>query len=269
MNRKIPKRIIQTGREVDQPLRIRAMVMNLKLLNPDFEYLFFDESAVQSFVNQEFPQYREVFDSFRYPIQRYDFFRYLAVYRLGGFYFDLDVLLAEPLTSLLEFSCVFPFEGLTLSRLLRTQYNMDWEIGNYGFGAAVGHPFLAKVIENCIRGQKDPNWVKPMMKGVPLLSRIEYVILHATGPGVISRTLAENPDLAKTVKVLFPDDVCDVKNWNRFGEFGIHFMEGSWRLRKNQVLRRIEQLLEIREIQRLLRESRKLGKTRHHETLEG
>jgi hypothetical protein len=35
--------------------------------------------------------------------------------------------------------------------------------------------------------------------------------------------------LAKTVRVLFPDDVCDVGNWNRFGDIGVHLMEGSWR----------------------------------------
>lgn len=268
MQSRIPKRIIQTGREVEQPLRNRAMITNLKLLNPDFEYVYFDEPRVESFMNEEFPQYREVFDSFPYPIQKYDFFRYLAVYRFGGFYFDLDVMLAEPLTSLLQYSCVFPFEGLTLSDLLRSQYNMDWEVGNYGFGAAPGHPFVEKIIENCIRGQRDPHWVKPMMKGVPMLSRSEYRILCTTGPGIVSRTLAENDELGKTVKVLFPDDVCDVKKWNRFGEFGIHLMEGSWRFRRNLILRRIEQILEIREIHRLLKQSRRLGKTREHATVE-
>ena len=29
----------------------------------------------------------------------------------------------------------FPFEQLTLNRCLRRDYGMDWEPGNYGFGA--------------------------------------------------------------------------------------------------------------------------------------
>ncbi len=262
MQSRIPKRIIQTGKSADLPLQNRAMMANLKLLNPDFEYLFFDNSRVEAFITREFPQYRNAFDSFQSPIQRYDFFRYLAVYRLGGFYFDLDVMLANPLNSLLEFRCVFPFEGLTFSHLLRTQYNMDWEIGNYAFGAEAGHPFLEKVIENCLRGQREPAWVDPMMKGVPWLSRSEYRILYTTGPGVVSRTLAENPELCKTVNVLFPDDVCDLKNWNKFGDLGIHYMEGSWRLPRNLLLRRIEQLLETQEMRKLLKLSQKLGKKR-------
>jgi len=261
---KIPKRIIQTGRIARQPLRNRAMMANIRLLNPDYEYLFFDEERVQAFIDQEFPQYRAVFDSFRFPIQRYDFFRYLAVYRLGGFYFDLDIMLASGLSDLLEFGCVFPFEGLTFSHYLRNHHKMDWEIGNYAFGAAAGHPFLEAVIENCVRAQKDLSWVKPMMRGVPFLSTAEYFILNTTGPGLISRTLAENPKLARTVKVLFPDDVCDAATWNRFGEFGIHFMEGSWRMRRSRVLRRVAQLAENLQLRGLLKQSRRLGKTRQH-----
>src|SRR3989304_1718154 len=79
----IPKRIIQTGRHVNLPLKQRAVVSNLTLLNPDYEYLYFDNEQVETFLDREFRQYRKVFDSFRFSIQRYDFFRYLAVYRYG------------------------------------------------------------------------------------------------------------------------------------------------------------------------------------------
>jgi glycosyltransferase involved in cell wall biosynthesis len=260
----IPKRIIQTGRHVLQPLHIRAMMANIRLLNPDYEYLFFDEDRVQAFMDQEFPEHRAVFDSFKFPIQRYDFFRYLAVYRYGGFYFDLDVMLAVGLSDLLEFSCVFPFEGLTFGHHMRNHHKMDWQIGNYAFGAAAGHPFLKAIIENCVKAQKDSNWVKPMMRGFPPLFASEYFVLNTTGPGLISRTFAENPETAKMVTVLFPDDVCNLVNWNRFGDFGIHFIEGSWRTRSSYVLRRLAQRWENLKMKRLVKQSRKLGRTRQH-----
>jgi inositol phosphorylceramide mannosyltransferase catalytic subunit len=262
MQFRIPKRIIQTGKYTNQSLRNRAMMVNIKLLNPEYEYLFFDEERVQAFIDSEFPQYRALFDSFPFPIQRYDFFRYLAIYRYGGFYFDLDVLLASGLSTLLESGCVFPFEGLTISDYLRNHHKMDWEIGNYAFGAAAGHPFLKAIIENCVRAQEDPTWVKPMMQGLPPFLGDEYLILNTTGPGLISRTLAENVGLAEMVKVLFPDDVCDVGNWNRFGDLGIHFMEGSWRTRSGYVVRRVAQRWENWKMQRLMKESLKFGKTR-------
>src|SRR5262249_58511721 len=91
MTLQIPKRIIQTGKSFQQPLRNRAMMTTVRLLHPGYDHMFFDDPAVRSFFDKEFPEYRSIFDSFRFPIQRYDFFRYLAVYRFGGFYFDLDV----------------------------------------------------------------------------------------------------------------------------------------------------------------------------------
>jgi len=261
MRYQIPKRIIQTGKHIELPLRSRAMVANLKLLNPDFEYLFFDNEGVQAFIDREFPQYRAVFDAFPFPIQRYDFFRYLVVYRHGGFYFDLDVMLASDLSSLSDSGCVFPFEGLTLSRYLRKHHKQDWEIGNFAFGAAPRHPFLKAVIENCVRAQKDPDWIKPMMAGFPPLLRSEYLVLNTTGPGLITRTLAENAELAKEVRVLFPKDLSDMSTWNRFGDLGIHMMEGSWRTRGAFLRRRMANYWEYWRLKKLAKLHASLRKT--------
>jgi len=262
----IPKRIIQTGKSDNHSVRIRSMVSNLRLINSDFEYLFFDDKAVEGFIRREFPEYREVFESFRVPIQKYDFFRYLVIYHYGGFYFDLDVLLGSNLSPLLESGCVFPFEGLTYSNLLRQSYGLDWEIGNYAFGASPRHPFLEAVIANCVKAERDPEWVTPMMSGVPIMSKAEYRVLNSTGPGLITRTLAENPGLARSVTVLLPGDVCDLKNWNCFGDFGVHLMEGTWRLKSSRLRKRLAQYMEQLRERRILSESQKLGGVRHHVT---
>lgn len=264
MQGRIPKRIIQfrIGKYPQQALRVRAVTSNLKLLNPEYEYLFFEDVQVEEFIRREFPQYRSVFESFRFPIQRCDFFRYLAVYRYGGFYFDLDVLLASDLSALLGHGCVFPFEALTLSHFLRTKLGMDWQVGNFGFGAEPGHPFLDAVIKNCVRGQSDPDWVKPMMRGSPPLLGNEYFVINSTGPGLVSRTLAENPELARTVTVLFPEDVCDIRNWNRFGDYGVHLADSSWRPRRSFVRSRFSGYC-WRWIQyRRVKEGLRLGKSR-------
>lgn len=262
MESTIPKRIIQTARSRELPLKAKAAVAGLKALNPDFEYLFFDDAQVVAFIQKEFPQYRSVFDSFRFPIQKYDFFRYLAVFRLGGFYFDTDVFFAAGLSELLSHSCVFPFEELTLSQYLRREHQMDWEIGNYAFGAAEGHPFLDAVIKNCVRARRDAEWVKPMMSGIPSLFHSEFHVLNTTGPGLLTRTLAENSTAAQQVSVLFPKDVCDEHTWHQFGHFAIHVMEGSWRTKGNYFRRRVANLWEARARRRGLAESRKAGKTR-------
>jgi hypothetical protein len=224
----ITRRIIQTG-PMALPLTLRTGIANVKLLHPSFEYVFFDDTRVKQFVGEEFPQYRDAFDSFRFPIQKYDFFRYLAIYRYGGFYLDLDVLLAEALTPLLSRECVFPFEELTSSKYFSERFQMDWQIGNYAFGAAPGHPFLRAVIDNCLRAKEDAAWVAPMIKGIPRPFVDEWYVVNTTGPGLVSRTYAEHPSLAERITILFPKDVRDPRSWHRFGEFGVHHMLGSWR----------------------------------------
>lgn len=262
VNSKIPKRIIQTSKSHALSLFEKAAVANIRLLNPDFEYVHFDDKEVEEFMDREFPEYRCVFDSFTIPIQKYDFFRYLAVYRFGGFYFDTDVLLASSLSELLQYECVFPFEAINGNTFLREQCNMDWELGNYAFGAVAGHPFLQAIINNCVKAQNNPDWVRPMTQSLPWLFREEYHVISTTGPWLVSRTLAEFPDADAKVKVLFPEDVCDQRYWNRFGDFGIHLMAGSWRRRKRFLRRRLQGYWELFLLKRLMKASRKLGKDR-------
>jgi hypothetical protein len=232
------------------------------LLHPDWDYVFFDDEDVRRFIRTEFPQYRAVFDTFPYSIQRFDFFRYLAVLRLGGFYFDLDVFLSESLFELLDHQCVFPFEELTLNRFLRERHGMDWEIGNYAFGAAQGDPFLEAVIENCVRTQKDGGWVQPMMTGIPRIFRSDFYVLNTTGPGLLSRTFAESPNIADSVTVLFPDDVRDPASWHKFGAHGVHLMSGSWRQKGGFLHRRLVSLWEVRARKKLIPQSERLGPKR-------
>lgn len=235
----IPRRIIQTGKDRNLSPAARAAVTNLKLLHPDWEYLYFDDADIRRFLRAECPEYKAAFDRFPRPIQRIDFFRYLAIYHLGGFYFDLDVFLSEPLDDLGAHGCVFPFEELTLSRHLRETHGIDWEIGNYAFGSAAGHPFLKAAIQNCVRAQNDPAWVRPMMASIPSIFRSEYEVLNTTGPGLLSRTLAENPEATTDLMVLFPDDVLAPENWHLFGHYGVHLMDGSWRTGGNFLVRRL------------------------------
>jgi len=256
----IPARIIQTGRDRNLTAQAKAAVASLKLHHPQWEYRYFDDADIRDFLRTEFPQYEPVFDGFRRNIQRIDFFRYLAVYRLGGFYFDLDVFLSERLDALCSHQSVFTFEELTLNRYLRREHELDWEIGNYAFGAAAGDPFLGAVIENCVRAQQDSSWVEPMMAGIPRPFRSEFEVLNTTGPGLLTRTLAENPHL--DVTVLFPPDVCDMNHWHLFGKYGVHLMDGSWRDRGSYLHRRLICWWETWCQSRLMPESHRRGPRR-------
>jgi hypothetical protein len=260
--RQIPMRIIQTDKSADLPLLARAATTNLRMLNPEFDYMFFDDLQVERFIDTEFPQFRSAFDSFPERIQRYDFFRYLVVFRYGGFYFDTDVLLADGLKDLLSLGCVFPFEEFTIFDFLNTEYGMDWQIGNYAFGAAAGHPFIEAVIQSCIRAQKDSAWTQAMVNSIPRPFRREYLVLASTGPGLVSRTLAEYPSAADPVSVLFPPDVRDPKSWHCFGAYGVHLQVGTWRKRRSLIPRVLHNFWELKTRKLLLKASTERGAER-------
>jgi inositol phosphorylceramide mannosyltransferase catalytic subunit len=255
MKHVIPKRVIQIGKSQELPLMARISTATMRSLNPDFEYVYFDNEQKETFVNRYFPQYRKMYDTFPIEIQKYDFFRYLAVYRLGGFYFDLDVFLAKGLHDLSAHGCVFSFEELSLHRFLRDQFGMDWEVANYGFGASAGHPFIGAIIENCVKAKVDRSWAEVMWRPIPRLFRKDFYVLDTTGPGLVSRTLAEFPHPASQIKVLFPPDVCDASNWHKFGDYGAHLQEGTWRTRKAFWHRKLSLIWETHTRAAFLRES--------------
>ena len=266
MHDKIPARIIHVScppaGESQLSLLHQAALANAKALHPNFEHVLFGNAEMEEFVQEEFPECRAAMASFSQRIQRADFFRYLAVYRLGGFYFDLDVLLARNISPLLDHTCVLSFEELTLNKFLRRSYGMDWEVANYAFGAAPQNAFIGALIENCLRFVREPAWGYQMIQGVPRAIRDVLLVPFTTGPGMVSRTLAENPHLAKDVTILFPEDVCDEGTWHQFGNFGIHLQQGAWRSRHSYLRRRLANLWESWMRRRLRRESCAKGKSR-------
>ena len=263
----IPRRIIHIysvpeGQPEELPLVCQAAMANAKLLNPGFEHVLFSRTKMQSFLETEFPEFQQAIRAFRFPIQRFDFFRYLAVYRLGGFYFDLDLFLARALDPLLECGCVFAFEELTISRFLRSEFKMDWELANYGFGAAAGHPFIGAIIENCVRGLKDPVWAAQLMQGIPGWFQNQFFVPMTTGPGMVSRTFAENRQRHRDITVLVPNDVCVPGAAQRFGDFGVHLVQASWRKRDGFLRRQLARRWEIRTRRQQLRQSQAAGPVR-------
>jgi mannosyltransferase OCH1-like enzyme len=260
----IPKRIFQIWcGEAAMPMMGKASAANARLLNSGFEYTLLNEAGIQDVLQKADKDMRGAAQSFRIPIQRYDFIRCLVIYYYGGFYMDTDVMLVQGLDSLCAADCVFPFERLTWSDFLRDVHGMDWEIGNYAFGATAGHPFIRAVIENCMRAQKEPKWRDEATRTLPWPLRQELFVIYSTGPGLVSRTLAEYAGREPPVTVLWPENVWDKRNcWNRFGDYGIHLAGGTWRQEHGGWRRRLINLLGWQNEARAIRLAKARGRSR-------
>ena len=55
-----------------------------------FQYMYWDDTAIDKFIQEHFPWFLEKFRAYPYGIQRADTFRYFALYQYGGIYSDFD-----------------------------------------------------------------------------------------------------------------------------------------------------------------------------------
>lgn len=223
------------------PLLYRAARNSALAFHPSYERLIYDESEMQRFVNEHCPEQLQNLLAFPQKIQQIDFFRYLVLYHIGGFYLDLDVFLTKPLDPLCDNQCILAFEELTVSQYFRNELGIDWEAANYAMGSEPRHPLFAAVIENCVRGLRDPVWAALPTACIPALFRQPFLVPFSTGPGMVTRTIAERPDLHASISILFPEDVRESKYWHAFGDYGVHLMHSSWRRRRSFILAKLHQ----------------------------
>lgn len=154
---KIPKIIIQTWKDNNIPDKYKLDVESVRKINPDYKILFFTDKDIEDFLKKEYPDYYVTFQKLPVFIQKIDFFRYIAVYHYGGFYFDLDMRALAPLDDLLNYDSVFPLdmhitEQRCVSNSKRYKIFCDKDVkflvGQYAFGAKPKHLFIKKLIDN-------------------------------------------------------------------------------------------------------------------------
>lgn len=109
-NQKIPKRIIQTSTSNDVPLFLYNSVMSHLIFNPDYEYIFFDDSDMLNYLKDNCDEYTvNCFQLLIPGAYKADFFRYIYLYQNGGVYFDFKIVSCISLDNLInefdEFVC--------------------------------------------------------------------------------------------------------------------------------------------------------------------
>jgi len=88
----IPKIIHQIWSGIDGPLPrlFVALGETWKNQHPEWNYEFWDNTRMVDFIQQNYPNYWEIFNSYQYNVQRWDVIRYLILYKIGGMYVDFD-----------------------------------------------------------------------------------------------------------------------------------------------------------------------------------
>jgi mannosyltransferase OCH1-like enzyme len=89
-NTKIPQRIVQTSMScVTISLELYSSCMTYIENNPEFDYYFYDDTDAHEFVRENFNgAIQEIYNRLIPGAFKSDFFRYLYLWKHGGYYFD-------------------------------------------------------------------------------------------------------------------------------------------------------------------------------------
>ncbi|KAI0832356.1 nucleotide-diphospho-sugar transferase [Trametes gibbosa] len=148
---RVPRIIHQTWKSETLPPRWANISQECRDMMPDY---------AREFIARHYSWYLDVYDGYKYPIQRADAIRYFVLYHYGGIYIDLDIGCLRPMDSLLVYPVILP-------------KTVPVGVSNDLMFAEKGHPFMAQTIHSIMN--YDYDWI------------LNYpTVMFSTGPMFLS-----------------------------------------------------------------------------------
>lgn len=161
--------------------------------HPTWEYRFWARDEINTFLETCFPELIIFYKALPFNVQRWDFIRYLILYKYGGLYVDMDYECLEPIESIISDSgCCLGLEPYNHVY----KYNREYIVGNAFMSSTPDHPFFKLIIED----------IKNSKLTLESFKEKAYYILNTTGPFMMSKVY-ENYDNKGEIKLLSPDIV--------------------------------------------------------------
>tara|TARA_X000000950_G_scaffold289533_1_gene414979 strand:+ start:13198 stop:13965 length:768 start_codon:yes stop_codon:yes gene_type:complete len=223
---KIPYNIIQTFKTRDVPITMWDNVYKWHLLNPEYNYLFFDDNDIYKYINDcNFNKLNISKNDFKKALLKVkpgagkaDLFRLLIVYNIGGCYFDIDTTPLFPLKK---------FVNSNDEVVSGIGYRGDFH--QWGLIYIKEHPFIKKALEIAVQNVINETFIDnikmlPYLCGPPVLdiaikSVLNYKKDYKFLPGIfkinsISFTLLKGDFFNNNVKFKYSNYKNDLKIMN-------------------------------------------------------
>lgn len=228
-NNGIPKIIIQTWKNNNIPVKYKNDILSVKKYNSDYKYIFFSDDDIEKFLKENYPEYYKTYVNLPVFIQKIDFFRYIAVYHYGGFYFDLDMKAYYPLDGILQYDSVFPVDQIITDKLCnRIRYkkyceqNMKILLGQYAFGAKPKNEFIKLLIDTIHNNLNNYILQYGKIKDNKKKSIQHQYVYSSTGPDFVTDMYIKYNN-KKTVHIL------EYPMSQYFGKYAKHNYYGTWK----------------------------------------
>ena len=221
----IPKIIHQSWKDSNIPCKWKRYQDSWKALHPSYHYMLHTDEDNLRLVTEFYPEFLELYNAYKYPVQRADLVRYMYMHHYGGVYADLDL------------ECLRPIDHLMHKEILVLESNENFSgfpesfmIANFFLACEEQSTFMLRLLQSILKDD---------------LSYSKYKIpdvLISTGPMKLTRVYNEEtvkPDLLPSI-VFSPITRNELKKRRNFGEaayvmselpadtLGIHHFYGSW-----------------------------------------
>ncbi len=176
---KIPRHIVQYWDAEKVPDELVPIMATWQQMNPGYEYSLYNDKTAAEFILESYGERaHKAYQSCAFPAMKADFFRYLYIYKRGGYYADADDACVVPVADL---------EGPQVELLVGKVRIGNW--GNNFFGASVGNPVIGEVVEQVLSN---------------IENRISDNLWLVTGPGafspIVQRAIESGKVIAKTLE---------------------------------------------------------------------
>jgi len=211
----IPKIIHQTWKTSEIPENWKFGVDECKRIHNDYEYKLWTDEMMEEFVKKEYPDFYQIYKSYKYHIQRCDAFRYLVLYKYGGIYIDMDIVCKKKLDNLLKYDIVFTKSA-----------NVPHLFTNAFFMSSKNNEIMKYCIDNLPKNAKSK-----------LLFGKHNHVMYSTGPNFLSNMINNYKlENIKNHYVLTKEeysgncDVCNISNTNicKGGHYFTHVVGSTW-----------------------------------------
>jgi mannosyltransferase OCH1-like enzyme len=155
------------GRVQAVPARYDEPMASWLRTNPGYRRLIWNEPMAEELMRCHYPRWLERFHSLPLPIQRADFFRWVALFHFGGIYADVDCSCQRAIAPLID-------RGKSQSLLLLSKGSMTL---NALIIATPRHPAVAAIIAG----------LGPLNRALGAESA--FGVFHSTGPAAVQAAL--------------------------------------------------------------------------------
>jgi len=163
------------------PARCKGYIDSIKKNFKEYDYIMWDDDKVALFLKEFFPKVFTKYNTYSNNAEKSDIARYCILYKLGGFYFDIDYECFK------SFSEIINFNDYSLFVFYDDEYFKD------SFG-------LNNIFTNSVIGATpDNNFIKQLIDSI--LSEIQYKItkkLYARALDKIDDTICKTGPILYT-----------------------------------------------------------------------